>query len=121
MALVICLFVKKYIEFKLLKIYKICCSYCGGFTIDYRNFLIQKTWHLDLIDRKVPVTNPLQLENLLTSEVEISTWNSQGLPSNDLSIQNGILTTKGPRFPLCIDPQLQVRNLYIYTIKCFVF
>ncbi|XP_073386148.1 dynein-1-alpha heavy chain, flagellar inner arm I1 complex isoform X3 [Physcomitrium patens] len=85
-------------------------SYCGGFTIDYRTMLIKTTWHSDLLKRKVPVSDPLNLENLLTTEVEISTWNSQGLPSNDLSIQNGILTTKGSRFPLCIDPQLQAIN-----------
>lgn len=86
-------------------------SYCGAFTIDYRNQLINKVWHADLVTRGVPVTNPFKLENLLTSEVEISKWNSEGLPSNDLSIQNGILTTKGSRFPLCVDPQLQVSEL----------
>jgi dynein heavy chain len=97
------------LKFQCFKIYGTCCSYFGGFTIDYRNLLLEKTWHLDLFDRKVPITNPLLLNDLLTSEIEISTWNSQGLPSNDLSIQNGILTTKGSRFPLCVDPQLQVR------------
>ena len=81
--------------------------------------LLKNTWHADLLERKVPVTDPLVLENLLTSEVEISTWNSQGLPSNDLSIQNGILTTKGSRFPLCIDPQLQVRDMHVYFIKLY--
>lgn len=29
------------------------------------------------------------------------------MPADDHSIQNGILTTKSSRFPLCVDPQQQ--------------
>lgn len=34
-------------------------------------------------------------------------WGSEGLPPDELSVQNGILTTRGSRFPMCIDPQQQ--------------
>jgi dynein heavy chain, axonemal len=42
--------------------------------------------------------------------VTINEWNKDGLPSDELSVQNGILTIKAKRFPMCIDPQMQATN-----------
>lgn len=61
-------------------------------------------------ERGIPLSQPFKLENLLTDEVEISRWGSEGLPPDELSVQNGILTTRGSRFPMCIDPQQQALN-----------
>lgn len=49
----------------------------------------------------------MKLETFLTDEVIVSRWASEGLPSDELSVQNGILTSFASRYPLCIDPQTQ--------------
>lgn len=44
---------------------------------------------------------------LFTDDVQILKWGSEGLPSDDLSVQNGVLITGKNKWPLVIDPQLQ--------------
>ncbi|XP_040982062.1 LOW QUALITY PROTEIN: dynein heavy chain 10, axonemal [Aquila chrysaetos chrysaetos] len=82
-------------------------SYEGAFNWEFRNEMIYQVWQEDILSRKIPLSQPFRLESLLTNEVEVSRWVSQGLPPDELSIQNGILTTYASRFPLCIDPQQQ--------------
>ena len=36
-------------------------------------------------------------------------WNIQGLPSDSFSTENGVMVTRGNRWPLMVDPQGQVR------------
>ena len=48
------------------------------------------------------------LQKVLGDSLKIRTWNIQGLPADDLSIDNGIITTyPDSRWPLIIDPQTQ--------------
>ena len=82
-------------------------SYTGAFTFEFRYQMIYVDWLTACVDKAMPLSQPFKLESLLVSEVEISRWTSEGLPSDELSVQNGILTTRASRFPLCIDPQMQ--------------
>ena len=82
-------------------------SYLGAFTFDYRSVLLQEKWEVFLGQRSLPYNHPIKLQVLLTNEVEIIKWASEGLPSDEISIQNGILSTNASSFPLCIDPQMQ--------------
>ena len=85
-------------------------SYQGAFNYEFRFNLLYKEWEPDIQKREIPCSSPFKLEALLTDEVEVSKWTSEGLPPDELSIQNGILTTQASRFPLCIDPQQQAIN-----------
>ncbi|XP_019715984.1 dynein heavy chain 10, axonemal-like [Hippocampus comes] len=85
-------------------------SYAGAFSWDFRNEMVYQTWVDDVKERSIPLSQPFNVDNLLTDEVEISRWVSEGLPSDELSVQNGILTTRGSRYPMCIDPQQQAVN-----------
>jgi dynein heavy chain len=82
-------------------------SYTGTFTVDFRERMVDKLWLDDIISKALPVSENFDIENILTTDVQKSQWAYEGLPSDKISVQNGILTTYASRFPLCIDPQLQ--------------
>uniref|UniRef100_A0A8B9JE38 Dynein axonemal heavy chain 10 n=1 Tax=Astyanax mexicanus TaxID=7994 RepID=A0A8B9JE38_ASTMX len=85
-------------------------SYEGAFNWDFRNKMVYEAWQKDVLERGIPLSQPFRIESLLTDEVEISRWGSESLPPDELSVQNGILTTRASRFPMCIDPQQQALN-----------
>lgn len=82
-------------------------SYCGPFNSILRQKMIFGTWKQDLIEKNLPNKEDFRLDTFLTTEVEVAQWSAQGLPSDPLSVQNGILTSYASRWPLCIDPQMQ--------------
>lgn len=85
-------------------------SYNGPFSYEIRDKMFYNNWQQSIIDKNIPLTQPFSIENQLTNDVQISKWNTEGLPPDQLSIQNAILTTQATRFPLCIDPQQQALN-----------
>lgn len=79
----------------------------GAFTFKYRSAMVYDMWQSDLLARKIPLSQPFKLETIMTNDVETTAWASEGLPGDELSVQNGLLTTHAARWPLCIDPQMQ--------------
>ncbi|XP_060520516.1 dynein axonemal heavy chain 8 isoform X2 [Cylas formicarius] len=81
-------------------------GYTGPFNQEFRTNM-QQTWLNSLTRRKIPVTLSLNIIDSLTDIATIGEWNLQGLPTDELSIQNGIIVTIASRYPLLIDPQNQ--------------
>ncbi|KAM6900105.1 dynein axonemal heavy chain 5 [Xenentodon cancila] len=84
-------------------------SYSGPFNQEYRSLLLQ-LWIKEMEEQLIPFSPDLNIISLLVDNATISKWNLQGLPSDDLSIQNGIVVTKASRYPLLIDPQSQGKS-----------
>ncbi|KAG8123396.1 hypothetical protein E2320_018801 [Naja naja] len=82
-------------------------SYCGPFNQIFRNLLLKDLWETEMRSRKIPFTENLNIISMLVDPPTISEWNLQGLPGDELSVQNGIIVTKATRYPLLIDPQTQ--------------
>ncbi|MEW5314022.1 MAG: hypothetical protein WDW38_005550 [Sanguina aurantia] len=86
-----------------------CISYYGAFTGAYRQQLVSG-WITECKALGIPVTEDASLRGTLASAVEVREWNLRGLPTDDVSIDNGILVTRGKRWPLMIDPQGQANS-----------
>ena len=56
---------------------------------------------------EIPMSEGLDVLQLLTDGAQIATWNNENLPSDRMSIENATILTNTERWPLMIDPQLQ--------------
>ena len=82
-------------------------SYAGTFTYEFRKQFVHDHLEKNLLELGIPLSQPFRLQALLTDDNEMNSWLAEGLPGDELSVQNGMLTMRAERFPLCIDPQMQ--------------
>ena len=82
-------------------------SYAGPFSKQFRTQIIQGDFKNYAMKKGIPMSANFTPVSLLTSEAEIAEWNNEGLPADDVSIENGTILRYSARYPLMIDPQLQ--------------
>uniref|UniRef100_A0A7N9AZR1 Dynein, axonemal, heavy chain 6 n=1 Tax=Mastacembelus armatus TaxID=205130 RepID=A0A7N9AZR1_9TELE len=86
-----------------------CVAYYGAFTSQYRQMLIEQ-WIKQCQELYIPISSSFSLINILGDPFVIRQWNTEGLPRDNVSTENGILVTEGRRWPLMIDPQDQANR-----------
>eukprot|EP00327_Prymnesium_parvum_P015479 CAMPEP_0113272674 /NCGR_PEP_ID=MMETSP0008_2-20120614/23450_1 /TAXON_ID=97485 /ORGANISM="Prymnesium parvum" /LENGTH=4484 /DNA_ID=CAMNT_0000122153 /DNA_START=48 /DNA_END=13502 /DNA_ORIENTATION=+ /assembly_acc=CAM_ASM_000153 len=82
-------------------------SYVGPFNAEFRERLQLQEFYKDCVAKQVPCTEDLRISTFLVEQSQIGDWNQEGLPTDELSIQNGIMVTRSQKWPLMIDPQSQ--------------
>ncbi|KAI9333548.1 dynein heavy chain and region D6 of dynein motor-domain-containing protein [Obelidium mucronatum] len=90
-------------------------AYYGAFTSTFRQDLIV-LWIRKCQDIGIPVSENFNILDHLADQAVVRDWNIQGLPADQLSTENGILVTRGRRWPLMIDPQGQA-NRWIRSME----
>ena len=65
----------------------------------------------------VPCTDNYNFVKSLGDPAVVREWRINGLPSDDFSAENGIIATKGERYPLMIDPQNQASGWTLRTTR----
>ncbi|KAI8894261.1 dynein heavy chain and region D6 of dynein motor-domain-containing protein [Globomyces pollinis-pini] len=85
-------------------------SYAGPFNTAYRQHLVNGVWINQIKALELPFSPDFSFDVFIGKPTDIRDWNIQGLPSDAFSAENGIIVTRGRRWPLMIDPQGQANN-----------
>uniref|UniRef100_A0A4X2L0J5 Dynein axonemal heavy chain 6 n=1 Tax=Vombatus ursinus TaxID=29139 RepID=A0A4X2L0J5_VOMUR len=70
-----------------------CVAYYGAFTAHYRQLLID-CWIEQCVLLEIPISGDFSLINILGDPYEIRQWNTDGLPRDLVSTENGILANR---------------------------
>ena len=91
-------------------------SYVGPFTKPFRDKLMSTVFTPYLIKKfeetvgeggPIPISADPDPLKILTSTAERAQWGGEGLPADQVSLENGSIVSYSSRWPLIIDPQLQ--------------
>jgi len=83
--------------------------YCGPFNSEFREKLYIGFLE-DTMKRQVPGHEKVEQVSFLVDQGTLGEWALEGLPSDELSVQNAIMVTRSSRYPLMIDPQGQANR-----------
>ncbi|KAK9803422.1 hypothetical protein WJX72_010826 [[Myrmecia] bisecta] len=84
-------------------------AYSGPFTPLFRQALVDE-WTNTLRLHNVPHTPNTNIIKTLQDPVKMRAWNLAGLPTDSVSMENGIIVSRARRWPLMIDPQGQANK-----------
>uniref|UniRef100_A0A8C3XSS3 Dynein axonemal heavy chain 12 n=1 Tax=Chelydra serpentina TaxID=8475 RepID=A0A8C3XSS3_CHESE len=63
-----------------------------------------------LQDKNIPCSDNFSLSKTLGDPIKIRAWNIAGLPTDNFSVDNGVIVDNSRRWPLMIDPQGQANK-----------
>ncbi|KAH8073158.1 dynein light chain binding protein [Aureococcus anophagefferens] len=89
-------------------------SYLGPFTSEFRKDVVDG-WQSTLGELGIKATPGCDLVQTLVEPVKLRMWQMYGLPTDNLSTQNGIMLDRARRWSLFIDPQGQA-NRFLRTM-----
>ena len=69
-------------------------SYIGAFNSEFRRTLTNDMWLPDLIAREIPTSEGLEPLDILTDEGRVAQMQSEGLPADRISTENGVIITQ---------------------------
>lgn len=83
-------------------------GYLSPFDMTFRE-KITKNWVVQCQENSIPVSDKFSLYDIMADPVAVRQWHIDGLPYDNLSVENGIVVKVSRRWPMMIDPQGQAR------------
>ncbi|EDV95542.1 GH15722 [Drosophila grimshawi] len=84
-------------------------AYLSAVNLQYRANCVQD-WFKKCIDLEIPCSKKYSITVVLGLEVTIQNWQLDGLPNDEFSSENAIISANSSRYSLFIDPQGQANN-----------